>query len=437
MARPDLPNTDTYVVRNCSIPAIFLPDPDELPTGAIVLRDVHVARGKITSLTKVGAGSPGASEPPEFDARRGLAWPCMVDIHCHLDKGQIFARAPAGDGSFEASLRCIAADKIHWNAADARLRMDFGLRCSFAHGSRAVRTHIDSDHTTAAGNWEVFAELRDQWKGRVELQGVSLVHIAGLADPGLSREIADRTASFGGIMGASTRQRPDLGVLIDNLFELAESRGLSLDLHVDETSDPDAAALAMIAHAKLRRNFPGQITVGHCCSLANQSDAVVERTLDLVAQAGLAVVSLPVLNLQLQDRQAGRTPRWRGVTLIHEMRARGIPVALGGDNVRDPLYPYGDHDMLAIYRDATRIGHLDQPINDWPCSVTTTPSDIMGLPRRRIGPGLPADFILFTARTYSELLSRPQSDRIVVRDGQPIYATLPDYSELDHLLTPG
>jgi cytosine/creatinine deaminase len=177
--------------------------------------------------------------------------------------------------------------------------------------------------------------------------------------------------------------------------------------------------------------------VGHCCSLAVQDDDVVDRTLDLVAQAGLAVVTLPILNLQLQDRHSGRTPRWRGMTLVHEMRARGIRVAIGGDNVRDPLNPYGDHDMLAVYRDATRIGHLDAPVGTWPRSVTTVPRAVMGLPERLIGAGYPADFILFQARSYSELLARPQSDRIVVRNGRPSMARPPDFSELDDLLTRG
>jgi cytosine deaminase len=52
----------------------------------------------------------------------------------------------------------------------------------------------------------------------------------------------------------------------------------------------------------------------------------------------------------------------------------------------------------------------------------------------RIGVGLPADFVLFKGRNFSELLSRPQHDRIVLRKGKPIDTTLPDYAELDDLV---
>ena len=72
----------------------------------------------------------------------------------------------------------------------------------------------------------------------------------------------------------------------------------------------------------------------------------------------------------------------------------------------------------------------------WPRAVTTTPADLMGLgTAARLGPGLPADLVLFRGRHFSELLARPQSDRVVVRGGRAIDRALPDYRELDDLMT--
>ena len=183
-------------------------------------------------------------------------------------------------------------------------------------------------------------------------------------------------------------------------------------------------------------NFRGKILVGHCCSLARQADRDVLDTLDKVAKAGLSVVSLPMCNLYLQDRRHdATTPRWRGVTLLHEMKARGIPVAVASDNTRDPFYAYGDLDMLEVYRMATRILHLDHPVADWPKAVTATPAEIMRLDGTGVlAAGGPADFVIFKGRSFTELLSRPESDRIVVRDGRAIERDLPDYAELDDLM---
>ena len=104
-----------------------------------------------------------------------------------------------------------------------------------------------------------------------------------------------------------------------------------------------------------------------------------DRTLDLVAEAKVAIVTLPTVNLYLQDRGSGRTPRWRGVTLVHEMRRRGIVVAAAGDNCRDCFYAYGDHDMVDTFRQAVRILHLDHPLAEAPVLVGPAPAAIARL----------------------------------------------------------
>ncbi|RZA13054.1 MAG: cytosine deaminase, partial [Lysobacteraceae bacterium] len=220
----------------------------------------------------------------------------------------------------------------------------------------------------------------------------------------------------------------------------ATERGLDLDLHVDEATDPEARTLIRVAQLALQLGFKGRILCGHCCSLALQTDEFIEATLLALQEAGIAIVSLPVVNMYLQDRTpgGGRTPRWRGVTLLHEMKARGIPVAVAGDNCRDPFYAYGDHDMLDTYTQAVKILQFDHPHADWIRAATATPADIMGLPHAgRIAPGLPADLIVLRARSWSEAFSRFQADRVVLRNGRAIDTTLPDYRLLDDLMEVG
>ncbi|MBV9234503.1 MAG: amidohydrolase family protein, partial [Xanthobacteraceae bacterium] len=180
---------------------------------------------------------------------------------------------------------------------------------------------------------------------------------------------------------------------------------------------------------------PGQITAGHCCSLALFGDEDRRRVIGKVAEAGIAVVSLPMCNMYLQDRRAGRTPRWRGVAPVHELAAAGIPVAVASDNTRDPFYAYGDLDMLEVFREATRILQLDHSDRPWLRLFGLAPAEIAGFRQHgRIATGLAADLVLTRARTIQELLSRPQHDRVVLVNGRAIERTLPDYRELDDLL---
>ncbi|MEM8579287.1 MAG: amidohydrolase family protein, partial [Pseudomonadota bacterium] len=190
--------------------------------------------------------------------------------------------------------------------------------------------------------------------------------------------------------------------------------------------------LRLIAQVALEVEFEGRIIAGHCCSLSTQDEGRAIDTLDLVAKAGIHVVSLPMCNLYLQDRGPG-TPRHRGVTLVHEMKARGIPVSFASDNTRDPFYAYGDLDMVEVMRQATRIAHLDHSAADWPAAFTTQPAATCGFRPQCLAPGDPADLVIFNAREWTEFYARPQSDRIVLRAGQAIDRTLPAYSTLDHL----
>ena len=392
--------------------------------------DIAIADGRIVAI---GPGLPLAGEA--IDLRGGLVWPGLADLHTHLDKGHIWPRAPNPDGSFAGALATVAADRrANWNEADVAARFGFGLRCAYAHGTVAIRTHLDSLSPQYQISWPLFARFREQWAGRITLQAAAIVGVEALADPDYARGLAATVARYGGAMGGVLRPMEGLAGHIATLVRLAADHGLDLDLHVDETLDGAARSLPLLARALLDARFGGRVVVGHCCSLTAQTPDEIERTLDLMAAANIAVVSLPMCNMYLQDRVAGRTPRRRGVTLLHEMAARGIPVAIASDNCRDPFYAYGDHDLLEVYREAVRIAHLDHSDTVWRNAVTSTPAGLMGLAAAEVSVGAPADLILFRARSLSELLSRPQSDRIVLRAGRTIDTTPPDYAELDGIM---
>jgi cytosine/creatinine deaminase len=402
--------------------------------------DITIAQGRIASV--VPAGTPSLdSDLPALDLDGGIVLPRFVDIHTHLDKGHIWPRCANPDGSFTSALESVAQDReANWSADDLRTRMEFSLRCALAHGTGALRTHLDCIGPQTAISWPVFAEMRDAWRGRIELQAVSLFPAdLALQDEAQFRDIVATTARHGGLIGGVTfmGETPTESTerAIDRIVQAAAAEGLDLDLHVDESGSPEARTLERVAEAVTRNRFGGKVLCGHCCSLAQRPDREVAQTIAKVAEARLAVVSLPMCNVYLQDRRAGRTPRWRGVAPLHELRAAGVPVMVASDNTRDPFHAYGDLDMLEVYREATRILHLDHAGPDWPRAFAATPADIMNLDRHgRIEAGDAADLVLFRARTLMELLARPHTDRTVLLGGQAIDTTLPDYRELDECM---
>jgi len=430
-----IPDSASYRLTNVRLHASLTPGLGAaFDSDGFALADIAVADGKISSIV-----AHGRSKAPAGGTDLGgrIVLPCFVDCHTHIDKGHIWPRKPNPDGTFMGALNATGADRAaRWSAEDVARRMDFSLRSAYAYGTKALRTHLDSVAPQEEISWPVFESMRDKWRGRIELQAACLLGIEGVREKKWFERLAKRVAAAKGVLGVVTYMVHDLEELLDKVFAEAIKHGLDLDFHADETDDVAAISLKKIAEAALWNGFEGNILVGHCCSLARQPDLEVLDTLDKAAKAGLAVVSLPMCNLYLQDRRGDNTtPRWRGVTLLHEMKARGIPVAVASDNTRDPFYAYGDLDMMEVYRMATRILHFDHPVGDWPQAIASTPAKVMRLDGfGMLAAGGSADFIVFKGRSWTELLSRPESDRIVVRDGRAIERKLPDYAELDELM---
>ncbi|MFK7792085.1 MAG: cytosine deaminase [Devosiaceae bacterium] len=420
--------------------------PLSIPTGPITFDNLAVPGPLVgskktlvsTSLTVCDGVFSAQPSQTRIDMAGRMALPSFVDMHTHLDKGHIWPRQPNPDGSFAGALSSVGEDReANWSAKDVRARMNFALECAYAHGTKAIRTHLDSIAPQHSISWPIFAELREEWVGKIDLQAVSLVGADSVPSEGEGdyKEIADTTQATGGILGYVPYPMPDIDARIENFIRIAQARDLEADLHVDETGDPTVNTLKTIAQSIIKLGYDRPVVCGHCCSLAMMEESEADRTMDLVAEAGIHIVSLPMCNLYLQDRQsAGRTPRWRGVTLVHELKSRGINVSFASDNTRDPFYAYGDLDMVEVMREATRIAHLDHTSNDWVQAFTTNPAAACSLDYAPFAEGRAADFNLFQARSWNEFFSRPQSDRTVMRDGKVLDQALPDYTALDPLM---
>jgi cytosine/creatinine deaminase len=394
--------------------------------------DLAVSDGRIMSLLPSGVtGLEG--DWPAFDMQGRILLPRFVDCHTHLDKGHIWPRRRNPNGTFPGALENVMADReANWSADDVAQRMEFSLQSAFAHGTAAIRTHIDSLGPQIGISWPVVAEMKRRWAGRVALQATPLFGIQYALDPEHMAAVVKAVKQHGdGLFGCVTYMIPELDEALEIVFRTAMAEGFDLDFHVDEASDPAARSLERIAATALRLGYKGRILAGHCCSLALQGQENEQAIIAKVRDAGIAVVSLAMCNMYLQDRAAGRTPRWRGVTSLHELKAAGVPVMLASDNTRDPFYAYGDLDMLEVWREGIRILQLDHSDGDWPRAFFTTPARHMGVPAGLLATGRPADLVLTRARSMTELMARPQSDRIVLVNGAAIDTTLPDYAMLD------
>jgi cytosine deaminase len=130
------PDAGDVLIRHATVPGCLL-DPQQ-PN--LVHCDILVASGVVAAIGPALQGDAAI-----VDVGGGLVFPGFVDMHTHLDKGHIWPRASNKDGTHLAAQLAVKADReANWSAEDVAARANFSLRCAFAYGTVAIRTHLDS-----------------------------------------------------------------------------------------------------------------------------------------------------------------------------------------------------------------------------------------------------------------------------------------------------
>ncbi len=422
------------------MPTCFLEQPvsrARVDADGAILLDLLVDHGGIADIAD--AVSEFAAELPEITMNGRQVWPTLVDVHTHLEKGHTIVRSPNLDGSMAGALNATELDRRFWPQDDIALRMDFGLRCAYVHGVSAIRSHLHSDLGQESLIWSVAKQKRSEWKERIALQLVSLIPFENYRGKE-GAELADLVASSEGILGGVSRPAKgvpgpldDLDQDLDRLFTLAAERGLDVDLHVDETSDARACVLLAVARAVSRHRFKGRVVCGHCCSLSMQTEEDCEHTMKLCADAGIAIVVCPHVNMYLQDRRRPHAAMAR-VAPVQELRQAGLRWPSVEQLPRwPPRLRRSRHDgHLAARSQDPAPGSPDDGFSSLGRSGSGADHGIGdGGTLHQRGTGF--DDTVF-ARTLNGLLCRPQSDRIVLDRGKRVTMALPDYEELDVIL---
>ncbi|MCS4511181.1 amidohydrolase family protein [Xylophilus ampelinus] len=400
------------------------PDWPSLPSGHPTLADIHLtADGRIARTT------PAQEQAPPADGIHHLhgapVLPGLVDAHTHLDKSFTLPRIGTVEPGLLGAIDAMKADRAHWTPADVQARASKALQWAWEAGVTQLRTHCDWWEPAAVPvAWDVLRGLSEAWRDRIVLERVSLMPLhlftdAATADM-LARKVVD--SGPGALLGGfvhSTRWDPQALV---HLLDAAARHDLDLDLHVDEELHAGAQGLLHIARHLKAIGYRGRAVCGHTCALAAKPEAEALAVLDAVADAPITLVTLPLTNLLLQDAVAGRSPRQRGLTLVKEARARGIPVLVASDNVQDPFCPVGSYDPVESLAAGVLAAQLGQPFDTWTDALCR--ADWLGRSPGRLPlrPGDPADLVVFTAADAWSFPSRSQP-RTVWRAGVPAGVT--------------
>ena len=381
------------------------------PAGPTVLRGVALPgrAGRVDLAMRAGRI---ASITSSVHRDGGLALPLLSDAHVHLDKTFVAHRLPRQAVTLLDAIEIAEADKASWDANDVRSRASRALRSAYLHGTGRMRTHVDWNAPAPPIAWTVLNGLREEWRGRIELQLAALVPLDLIPEAGES--IAARVSADGGVLGAFVYRNANLPAKVARLFNLAQRYDLVLDFHVDEVLDPEAQGVDAIVEEAAARGFGGRVLCSHGCALSVRPVDAVRVLLERMGAAGVSLCVLPTTNASLQDRAPGRTPRHRGIAPLHEAREAGVSVMLGSDNCRDAFYPWGDYDLWDVFRTAAPWAHLEP--TTWLGAITGAPARLFDATPDLVV-GAAADFIQFEADDLGDAVSRSLCKRQVWRSG--------------------
>jgi cytosine deaminase len=393
--------------------------------------DIAIAQGKIVAVEP----RIDAAAREVVDAQGCLVSPPFVDVHFHMDATLSYGIPRINESG--TLLEGIAL----WGELKPLLTpqavIDRALAyCDWAAamGLLAIRSHVDTcdDRLLAV---EALLEVKKKVAPYLDLQLVAFpqdgFYRSATAKANTIRALDMGVEVVGGIPHFE-RTMEDGRRSVTALCEMAAERDLMVDLHCDETDDPNSRHIEVLVAETRRLGLSGRVAASHLTSMHSMDNYYVSKLLPLMLEADVAAIANPLINIIIQGRH-DTYPKRRGLTRVPEMLKHGIAVAFGQDCVLDPWYPLGAADMLEVAFMGLHVAQLTSPADMRRCFelVTTAPARIMGLRGYGLEKGAIASLIVLQASDPVEAIRLKATRLAVISKGKVIATTAPATTEIN------
>ena len=388
--------------------------------------DVEIRDGRIDRILPANSGDPDEFDADQhYDANGRLVTPTLTEIHTHL-----YAALTAGlerwnqSNTLEESLaiweEITTSDA--WTKDEIKNRARTAVEWFAVHGVTRIRSHVGIDNPPAL---EAMLEVRDEVSDIADVQLVAFPHDFVREDTGLVEleEAIEMGADVIGGMphGENTRE---LGVEhVEILMDLAEEYDRPMDLHVDQTDDPNSRFTEVVAAEALDRDLGDRTAISHATAMHSYPNAYADKLCRLLAKSGVSIVTNPMTNAALQGSYDDY-PRRRGHTRIDELLEKGVTVGMGHDGVIDTSHIYGDGDPLKTLFVLLHYGHMSgrsDVATLWNMIVSAN-SEIFGADpeEHELREGAEGSLVVFDAPDSFNALRTIAPRTLVLRDGKPL-----------------
>ena len=401
-----------------------------LPDGRVGI-DIGIKDGKIVALEVALT----AKAQKEIDASGYLVSPPFVDAHFHMDATLSLGLPRLNQsGTLLEGIALWGELKPHLTVEAIKERALRYCDLAVARGLLAIRSHVDiCDPRLLAV--DALLEVRKEVAPYLDLQLVAFPQDGYLRDTGaakLMETALDRGVDVVGGIPHFERTMDEGKKSVEVLCRIAAERGLRVDMHCDESDDPNSRHIETLTAETVRHGLQDRVTGSHLTSMHSMDNYYVSKLLPLMAEAEMNVVSNPLINITLQGRH-DTYPKRRGMTRVPELMDAGVKVAFGHDCVMDPWYSLGSADMLEVASMGLHVAQLTGVEQMKSCfrAVTEIPAAILGLEGYGLEKGCNADLVILQAADPVEALRLKANRLFVIRRGRIISSSAPVEAELN------
>ena len=367
--------------------------------------NLTVRDGRLVSL---GSARPETGGAEVVDLQGHLVLPGFVDGHIHLDKSFVGDRWRPHRVATTLRERLADEKAALASAAPIAARADALIRQAASFGTMAMRSHVDVDATTGLTHLPAVMEAREKWRGIVDIELVAFPQAGVVSCPGTA-EVLDAAAREGvDVVGGidPTTLDGDAEGQLDIVFGIAQKRGVKIDIHLHEPGKQGIEQLHRIAARTHAAGLQGRVAVSHAYALGDVGPGEVACIADALAAAGVSIMT--------------NAPGDRAFPPILQLRAAGVRVFSGNDNIQDAWWPYGNGDML---QRAMLLGYRSGFYTDEELRValemaTDAGAAVLGKDDYGLKPGNEASFVILKAPNAAAAVAAAPAERVIVRRGQ-------------------
>jgi cytosine/adenosine deaminase-related metal-dependent hydrolase len=302
----------------------------------------------------------------------------FANHHAHFDKAYLITaeNLQLSQVDMQKKWELYKYLKENYTYDDLIERISRGVETMVRQGVTYCRTMVDADSTVGLLPVKAAMEVKRRYADRIVFE-VGVQPLQGVLDPASYEQYAEACAMADYCGGLPSRDRPQPEKHLDVILSLAKQLGKCVDVHIDQENNPNENETELLALKTIEHGMQGRVFGVHAISLACKEEREQDRIIEKVVEADMGIIVCPSAALSMKQL-AMTAPLHNSIAPFAKLRAAGVRLFLGIDNVHDLFMPIVDGDIWTECRmlmEACRFYDIEA-VAEWACAK---PSSFRGL----------------------------------------------------------